>query len=220
MGDKLNIYSIFPSISGEVGLYKQGEWVTFIRLSGCNLRCEYCDTQYAFDTGISISIDEILDRVVDIGIKGVLITGGEPLIQIRGVTKLIQQLKKLNITISIETNGSIPIPDIQADCWVVDYKLSSSGNMDRTRIKDILLKCPHNSWIKFVISDYDDYKTAKKVAIKDLYYPNYLGLAFSPCLGRMNPDQLYQWMLRDRLYAYNIVFSPQIHKLCKLNEVK
>ena len=123
----LQVNEIFESISGEAGWFPQGSWCTFVRLQGCNLHCQWCDTKKALDhfAGMKMSVDEI---VAQCKTPRVLITGGEPLMQIDGLEVLLEALiEKADKHVQVETNGSFSIPRWEGVEWVVDYKPPSSG---------------------------------------------------------------------------------------------
>lgn len=211
----LNVHSIFRSISGEVGNFPQGSWVTFLRLAGCNLTCKFCDTEVTQDpgSGTHISIDEIVEKIGFI--DKLVITGGEPLLQEQAMLLLIQSLPG-GMKIQIETNGSLaPHEEIRLEpnvFWIIDYKCyGSEMTSQMPPFPEALGLFPRGSWLKFVITDAQDYAQAKTVMSRcpDLY--NY---AFSACTP-LTHDNLFQWMLKDNIDA---LFNCQIHKLAKLNE--
>ena len=128
--NRLNVSSIFDSVSGEAGFFSQGSWTTFVRLQGCNLnpRCRYCDTPHAqvigYGDGGQMEIGDIVHRCIST--RQVLITGGEPLLQ-RNTGELIEALRAAGNVVQVETNGSLPIPSRLSAWWVVDRKGPSSG---------------------------------------------------------------------------------------------
>jgi organic radical activating enzyme len=153
----MNVHSIFESISGEAGIsIPQGAWTTFIRLQGCNLRCPYCDTKDTQDVTIirqELTIKQIIRKIHT---KNVLITGGEPLLQRVGLEELIALLEANNHTVQIETNGSKCLPHNAFGCygaWVIDYKLPSSGMMERMLPIDLFVAELNSLYaiVKFVI---------------------------------------------------------------------
>ena len=208
MKKTINIYSIFLSVSGEVGKFKQGSLTTFVRLSGCNIHCVYCDTKKALSlsSGKCLSIEKIIEKVESIGCKQILITGGEPLLQIKNLKLLIKELTKNGYFVSIETNGTI-LPNIpNVYCWIADYKLFSSGYSNFKLSNKKYKLFPEDSWVKFVCLDRQDYEEAKAV-IKLLGNFNF---ALSAAIPWLAPEQLCNWMMKDKLFS--TCLNVQIHK--------
>jgi len=207
------ISEIFQSIDGEVNRWGQGHITTFIRLAGCNLRCSYCDTKYAQTTTGSkiMGVEEILKEVHT---PKVTITGGEPLLQKEELKELIKQLKLMSRNsqkISIETNGSIEIPDWYCDLnWIVDYKLPSS-KMFSSMSQRSYMNLKETDYIKFVIYNQSDFKFAREIK-KYLQEHLYVRakFAFSPCVGKLDEETLLDWMLGFGLY--DAILNIQIHK--------
>jgi len=221
----MRVYSIFSSVQGEVNYMGQGTWATFIRLAGCNLRCSYCDTKYAWEdgSGREKSVYEILLNLDIIGIKNVMITGGEPLHQ--NLDSLIQALYSNKYQIVIETNGSISPFALDKymhkaiQCWVVDYKLPSSETTGQWS-EDWDGFLTHKDYIKFVMSTAKDYVYArdKVKSVKDhhKYFNQSPRMAFSPVAGKLSVEQLMEWMRKDKLFDVQI--NVQLHKICIPNE--
>ena len=224
---KLNIHSIFESISGEAGFISQGSVTTFIRLQGCNLRCTWCDTKDA-QVMFSGEVMEIDDIIKSIQTRNVLITGGEPLMQ-KDVFELIELLEQTGHFVQIETNGSFPWFRPGSEFhgqWVVDYKLPSSG-MTTRMLPFSLFAAGLNksmSMVKFVVDIGEDGKettdfNAMLSAIYLLLKEGYEGeLIVSPLdakpeslRGLVNMLAIHPIEIRDRM-----IFSLQIHKLCNL----
>lgn len=234
----LNVYSIFKSIDGEAnGFYGAGQPAYFIRLWGCNLNCKWCDTVYAQQVSNEIStklyspigrmdIDSIAEKIPS-GAK-VTITGGEPLLQKEGLENLIFKLLEKSCKISIETNGSVELPQrlqsIHSVRFIVDYKLPSSGMTEKMK-SSIFCNLQDRHVVKMVVEDLRDYEEAKKV-IKTLRKTLRCKalIALSPVLtgltqkGPMEvftkwPAQLAEMIVKDNLDEYNVVFSLQIHKI-------
>ena len=225
-GDQtINIFSIFRSINGEVCRPGQGSWATFIRFAGCNLKCDYCDTEYAqsFTSGHEWTIDRIIKTVHNLKCSNVTITGGEPLAQ-KGLKDLIRRLLSFNFKISIETNGSFPIIDhfpTERVSWVVDYKLPSSGaNQQMASVKPWTQLTRHD-YIKFVIdtSNRVDYDIALS-KLNQFWSEGVMAqMVFSPILsGTLNspPNILYKWMQENQLFQ--VLLNVQLHKLISLEE--
>ena len=220
-GQRINIYSIFRSINGEICRPGQGSWATFIRFSGCNLRCKWCDTVYAQEVNPfnSPTVDFIMSQVEKLGCKNVTITGGEPLLQRNGLNELLQALLVNNYKVSVETNGSYPIMDNYIDepiSWVVDYKLPSSGeNGEMAKVKP-WSQLTKDDYIKFVVADLVDYHVA--LTVVQSFWDNGVKaqVVFSPVLGSLNVNKLCDWMIHNRMFS--IPISLQLHKLTKLRE--
>jgi len=201
----MKVNEIFKSIQGEstfVGLP-----CIFIRLSGCNLRCSYCDTQYAYEEGFEISIPEFLKKIQDYGCPLVEITGGEPLLQ-EETFELVKELINRGYKVLIETNGSIGLKRLDRRAIkVMDIKCPSSGMSDKMNWGNISFLSKMDQ-IKFVIGSKDDYEWAKDV-IKKYSLIDKVEVLFSPSFGRLEPKTLAEWILQDNL---NIRFQLQVHK--------
>jgi len=229
MRDKLNVRAIFHSIDGEAnGFGGAGQLTTFIRLSGCNLRCHYCDTKYAqeLESGLWMTVDEIVRKVGRS--RKITLTGGEPLIPSRreAVRSLLRQLNCHSVDITIETNGTqMPIREfnLRRDSirYVVDYKLPSSGMMKYMKVPDLFYALRDIDVVKFVISDEEDYKVAKSV-IKKYFQPcedeQYCRarIVFSPMIEDQKdytgwPRQLAELLMQDNLW--DVQYSLQVHKV-------
>jgi len=201
----MKINEIFFSIQGE------GKWTglpnIFIRTSGCNLRCLFCDTKYAYDKGTDKTINEILNEISKFSYKYVCITGGEPLLQ-KDIFDLINILIKKNYVVSIETNGSIEIKGLsQIDKLMIsmDVKCPSSKMDEKNYFENISQLKPKDQ-IKFIINDKNDYKYAKKVIKK--YKPN-CTIFFQPVWGTPI-KKLAEWILKDKI---NVYLGIQLHKI-------
>jgi 7-carboxy-7-deazaguanine synthase len=201
----MKVCEIFTSIQGESSY--AGMPCTFIRLTGCNLRCSYCDTSYAYFEGRELSDDEILSKVRRAGIDLVEITGGEPLLQYE-VFQLVRRLLNENYEILIETNGSQSIKEIDKRAIVVlDIKTPGSG-MSREMDFSNLDSIRSSDEIKFVITNREDYEWSKEIIQKH----KLLGkchLLFSPAFGILPPENLAGWIIDDRL---KIRLNLQLHK--------
>lgn len=212
------IYSIFPSIDGEVNGYGQGALTVFIRFAGCNLRCQYpCDTPNSLSgaSGSLITIDQIINRVMIWPIMKISITGGEPLLQMPALLALTERLKGLGYYISVETNGSILPGDLPkyVDSLVVDYKLPSSGEEAKMKL-DIFRGLTPQDYCKFVIADRSDFDRA--VEIYFLLRKCLMKSAFSPVWGKMDPVLLIRWMMDAGLSM--CLVNLQLHKIIQLSE--
>ena len=201
----MKINEIFYSIQGE------GNWTglpnIFIRTSGCNLRCSYCDTKYAYDTFKEIKIIKIIDEIRKYNCKKVCITGGEPLLQ-KDMIKLVDELIKNNYNVSIETNGSIDIKPISNKKLVMislDVKCPSS-NMAEKMLYQNLLYLKKKDQLKFIIGDIKDYSFAKEIIINNKIS---CSIFFQPVAGT-DPRKLANWIIKDNL---NVKLGLQIQKI-------
>ncbi|MDD5053499.1 MAG: radical SAM protein [Sulfuricurvum sp.] len=211
----MKIVSIFNSIDGEVNKFHQGRFSTFIRLAGCNLFCDYCDTKWSWDNkGIEMSVAEIVDHVENSwgGCGKITITGGEPLLQKEELYFLCLALKKKEYNISIEANGTLPIPsewpelDWLVDSWIVDYKSSSVGHNFERRCK--FAKLRESDWVKFVVGDREEYNEIFPVLRTSLAWDAFI--AVSPMHGQLDPAELITWLQKDNLF--HCVINLQLHK--------
>lgn len=201
----MKINEIFHSIQGEGILI--GIPTTFIRMTGCNLRCRWCDTRYAYDEGEEMAIPEILARVGELPGEFICITGGEPLLQDE-TTKLIEELCKRGYEVSLETNGSHSIekmPCLDSLVISLDAKCPTSGMHGEMDFSNLELLGP-NDQLKFIISDEQDYEYAKEMIVR---YKPICSIIMTPVDGRELKD-LTQWVLRDGL---KVRVLPQLHKL-------
>ncbi len=201
----LRVNEIFKSIQGESSY--AGIPCVFVRLTGCNLRCSYCDTTYAYDEGAEMSVDEILNSIKGHGCKNVCITGGEPLLQ-NNVTKLINLLKKTRYKIFVETGGSINIDKLpKAVTRIMDIKCPDSG-MDKEMDWENIERLKHKDEAKFIISSKKDYEWAKRITRKYKLIDR-AQILFGVAHGRMKPKTLAGWILKDNL---DVRFQLQLHK--------
>lgn len=200
----LTVNEIFYSIQGESSY--AGYPCVFIRLTGCNLRCTYCDTTYAYDEGRKYSIEALVKKVKTYNCNLIEVTGGEPLIQ-EGVYELLDKLVENRHTVLIETNGSLPIDRIKPRCIkIVDIKCPGSGMSDKMDFTN-LKKLSTNDEVKFVIGDKRDYNWAVKIISQENLHKNLVH--FSPVFGRLKPERLAMWILDDHL---SIRLQLQLHK--------
>ncbi|MDI6791176.1 MAG: radical SAM protein [Thermodesulfobacteriota bacterium] len=201
----LTVCETFYSIQGESTF--AGWPCFFIRLSGCNLRCSYCDTTYAYTEGRILSMEDILRQVEDCGSKIVEVTGGEPLLQTETVL-LLNALADRNYVVLLETNGSRSLRDVpQEVVKIMDLKCPSSGMsayMDFNNLRYLDLK----DQVKFVIQDRSDYEWAREKMSKH-HIPVYTQAVLSPAWQKMEARMLAEWMLADRLPAR---MQIQLHK--------
>ncbi|MEW6676090.1 MAG: radical SAM protein [Nitrospirota bacterium] len=201
----MKVNEIFTSIQGESSY--AGLPCLFIRMTGCNLRCSYCDTTYAYYEGKALSEDEIMSEVRRGGISLVEITGGEPLLQ-REVYHLIERLLDEDYKVLIETNGSMSIKEIDRRAVVIlDIKTPGSGmyeEMDLSNLDYIKL----DDEIKFVITNRDDYEWAREF-ISRYSLGERCSVLFSPAFGILYPETLSKWVIEDRL---KVRLNLQLHR--------
>lgn len=204
---RLKVNEIFYSIQGESTF--AGCPTVFIRLTGCNLRCNYCDTEYAFIDGVNKTIGQIVTKVKSYGCDLVEVTGGEPLIQ-KNTPLLIKKLLDVGFTVLLETNGSKNIDIIDKRCIrIVDIKCPSSGEDVNNDLAN-LTKLQKNDEIKFVIGSREDFDFAKKtIKIISKNRIEVKSISFSPIYGKIKPDILAEWILKNNL---KVRLNLQIHK--------
>ena len=201
----LKINEIFHSIQGECTY--AGRRCVFIRLTYCNLRCTYCDTEYAFYKGTDQSINSIISEIKKFNCNLIEITGGEPLMQEESL-ELMTMLCDLNYEVLLETGGSLPIQGVDRRVKIIlDLKTPSSGMIKKNLYKNLdLLK--KTDEIKFVIGSREDYEWCKEIIEKhklDKKCP----ILFSTVFGELEPISLSEWILEDGL---NVRFQLQMHK--------
>lgn len=199
----MKVCEIFPSIQGEGSLV--GIPMLFIRFTGCNLRCTYCDTKYAYTEGEDFSVEEVLKKIRNFKFKYVEITGGEPLLQ-QEVYPLMDNLVR-DYNVVLETNGSILIEKVNSKVKIIlDIKTPGSGMSDKNLLDNIkFLK--EKDEIKFVITDRNDYDWSKNF-IKS-YPTKAKEILFSPAFGLLEPRRLAEWIIQDGL---NVRLNIQMHK--------
>jgi 7-carboxy-7-deazaguanine synthase len=203
---RVRITEIFYSLQGEA---RAVGWPTvFVRLTGCPLRCGYCDTEYAFSGGDWMTFDEIADRVASYETRHVCVTGGEPLAQ-PDVIPLLELLCDRGYQVSLETSGSRDIAPVDDRVSVVmDLKTPGSGECDRN-LYDNIDQLDGNDQLKFVIQDRADYEWSR--AQLDKYrLSEKCEVLFSPVHGKLETRELADWILADRL---PVRLQVQLHKL-------
>lgn len=203
---RLRITEIFLSLQGEA---ETVGWPTvFVRLTGCPLRCHYCDTSYAFTGGEWMSVDAVLEAVGDYHCRHICVTGGEPLAQ-KGCLELLTRLCDSGYAVSVETSGTLDIARVdQRVSRVVDIKTPLSGEAGKNRYENIAYLTPHDQ-VKLVIGDRNDYEWSKAVVEK--YRLNErCTVLFSPIFGTIEPRKLAEWIIEDRL---EVRFQMQLHKI-------
>ncbi|HGE72891.1 TPA: radical SAM protein [Candidatus Poribacteria bacterium] len=202
----MKICEIFYSIQGE-STYS-GLPCIFVRTSGCNLRCLYCDTKYAYENGFEISVDDIIKKIKTYRCRLVEITGGEPLIQIDEVNKLIASLLADDYEVLLETNGSIDIKSVDQNVVkILDLKCPDSGMSENICWENIKYLTDKDQ-VKFVLSSRKDYEWAKDIINKH-FINRKNEILLSTAYGLLKPADVVQWMLNDSL---KVRFQLQIHK--------
>ena len=207
VGKELRITEIFHSLQGEARTV--GVPTVFVRLTGCPLRCVWCDTEYAFSGGEILELPQVLERVAAYGCDHVCVTGGEPLAQPECL-ELLSELCDQGYKVSLETSGALPIADVDPRVSrVMDLKAPDSGESHRN-LWDNLAQLTQHDQVKFVISSRTDYDWAR-FKLDEFSLPGRVGeVLFSPTHGQLPPATLAQWLLEDRVPAR---FQIQLHKL-------
>lgn len=201
----MKVCEIFTSIQGESSY--AGLPCTFIRLTGCNLRCSYCDTVYAYEEGTELTEDEIINKVKAAGTNTVEITGGEPLLQ-GDVFNLIKRLLDEGYTVLVETNGSQDIKGIDKRAVIIlDIKTPGSKMSEKMRLSNLTYLKPADE-LKFVITDRRDYDWSKNFIIEH-GLSGKCKILFSPVFGNADPADLSTWIISDRL---DVRLNLQLHK--------
>jgi 7-carboxy-7-deazaguanine synthase len=206
VADRLRITEIFLSLQGEA---RDAGWPTvFVRLTGCPLRCQYCDTAYAFHGGQWREIDAIVDEVAGHGVRHVCVTGGEPLAQKRCIT-LLQRLCDAGHDVSLETSGAIDISDVDPRVSrVLDIKTPGSMEAARNRWENLPLLTARDQ-VKFVICDRADFDWARAL-VAEHGLGERCDVLFSPSHGQVAPRQLADWIVAEHV---PVRFQMQLHKI-------
>ncbi|NUS39507.1 MAG: 7-carboxy-7-deazaguanine synthase QueE [Lysobacter sp.] len=204
--DRLRLTEIFLSLQGEA---RDAGWPTvFVRLTGCPLRCQYCDTAYAFHGGEWWDIDAILAEVARHDVRHVCVTGGEPLAQKRCIA-LLRRLCDAGYGVSLETSGALDIGEVDPRVSrVVDIKTPGSGEVARNLWENLALLTPHDQ-VKFVICSRADYEWARDVVAEHRLHER-CDVLFSPSFAQVDARALADWIVADRL---PVRFQLQLHKL-------
>jgi 7-carboxy-7-deazaguanine synthase len=201
----ITISEIYPAIQGETS--HVGEPCTIVRLAGCNLDCSWCDTPQSREKGREVSIEEVVQTCKKIGLRLVLVTGGEPLLQ-KDTLDLLEKLVKSGFQVHLETNGSLPLDSIPNEVVVIlDIKCPGSGMKDKMNFEN-LKKLRYSDEVKFIISNRGDFDYALSLVRKHRLLEK-ARVLFSPEFGQMNPAVLADWILETRL---PIRLNLQIHK--------
>ena len=203
---KLKIHEIFYSLQGESS--RVGLPTVFVRLTGCPMRCVYCDTAYAFSGGSNMEISDIMDKVAEFGTKYVTVTGGEPLVQ-KGCLELLKQLCDAGYSVSLETGGAIDISPVDKRVSVIlDVKTPDSGEVENNVWTNLDHLKPADE-VKFVLCSRTDYDWAKDILVKH-HIADKCPVLFSPVYSQVNPADLAEWVLRDQL---PVRMQVQLHKI-------
>ncbi len=202
----LTVNEIYESIQGESTW--AGLRCVFVRLTFCNLRCSYCDTEYAFYEGEKLSLDEIVEKVRAYDCPLVEVTGGEPLLQ-RAVLPLMEKLCEAGKTVLLETSGAIDISSVDPRVHrIMDLKTPSSGESEQNLLANIDHLTERDE-VKFVIGSEQDYEWAKNKIWEFDLGKRCKAVLFSPVFGQIEPREIVEWVLRDKL---DVRFQLQMHK--------
>jgi 7-carboxy-7-deazaguanine synthase len=203
----LRITEIFLSLQGEANTV--GRPTVFVRLTGCPLRCQYCDSAYAFSGGELIEEADILNTVKDFGVGHVTVTGGEPLAQ-PGALSLMVALADAGLSVSIETSGALSVADVDPRVIkVIDLKTPGSGEVQRNLWENMRHLNAHDQ-IKFVVCDRADYDWARMRCDEHNLYAQVTDVLFSPSHHQLASRDLADWIVADRL---PVRMQVQLHKL-------
>ncbi len=203
----LRITEIFLSLQGEANTV--GYPTVFVRLTGCPLRCQYCDSAYAFSGGQIETLADILDQVAGYNVSRVTVTGGEPLAQ-PGVFALMTALVDRQFSVSLETSGALPVDRVDPRVVkVLDIKTPDSAEVHRNLWDNIAHLQPHDQ-IKFVVCSRGDYDWARIKCDQYQLFDRVADVLFSPSHGALDPSELADWIVADRLPAR---MQMQLHKL-------
>ncbi len=207
MDNSLRITEIFYSLQGETRTL--GLPTVFVRLTGCPLRCTYCDTAYAFHGGERLELAAILESVASYQPRYVTVTGGEPLAQ-PGCLALLTSLCDAGYEVSLETSGALSTQGVDPRVvTVLDLKTPASGELHRNDYDNIERLQPHDQ-VKFVICDRQDYEWARLQVDRFRLTERVADVLYSPSFGQQDATELAEWILRDRL---QVRFQLQLHKL-------
>jgi 7-carboxy-7-deazaguanine synthase len=204
--ERLRINEIFHSLQGEADCV--GYPTVFVRLTGCPLRCQYCDTEYAFHSGEWFDLDAILLKVRDLNAKYVCVTGGEPLAQ-PNCLKLLERLCDAGFAVSLETSGALDVAAVDPRVSrVIDVKTPASNEAARNRIENFA-HLSQRDQLKFVICSRADYDWSKAFLLEHALTQR-CRVLFSPSYNQLAPTLLADWILADRL---PVRFQMQLHKV-------
>jgi len=211
VSERLRISEIFLSLQGESTM--AGLPTVFVRLTGCPLRCQYCDTEYAFRGGQYMEANAVVSRVAAYQVRHVTVTGGEPLAQ-PACLSLLSRLCDAGYQVSLETSGALDVCQVDTRVMkVMDLKTPASGELDKNRYQNLGCLTPRDQ-VKFVICDRGDYDWARRI-LDEYHLPGRCEVLFSPSAGQQNATRLAEWLLEDRL---PVRFQLQLHKILWGNE--
>ena len=212
--DMLKINEIYHSIQGEST--SAGRPCVFIRLTYCNLRCTYCDTEYAFYEGKDMSVQQVINEIEKYKCKLVEITGGEPLVQMDECIDLMHKLCDLGYEVMIETGGSLSIKEIDSRVKIImDLKCPSSG-MEKKNLYENIQYLKSTDELKFVIGNREDYEWSVE-KLNKYHLQGKCEILFSVVFGELEPVDLVNWILEDKL---DVRFQLQMHKYIWHTETK
>ncbi len=203
---RLRLTELFLSLQGEAA---QVGWPTvFVRLTGCPLRCRWCDTEYSFTGGESVDIGDLLAQVAAFGVRHVCVTGGEPLAQ-PGCTVLLRELCDRGLSVSLETSGALDLAAVDPRVSIVmDLKAPGSGEAQRNRLENLAQLKPGDQ-VKFVLADHSDFEWALQT-LREHPLPRGVDALFSPVHGELEPRTLADWIVAARA---PVRFQMQLHKV-------
>lgn len=202
----LKVYEIFHSLQGESS--RIGLPTVFVRLTGCPMRCVYCDTEYAFSGGSNMTLEQIAEKVASYGARYVTVTGGEPLAQ-KQCLNLLTMLCDAGYEVSLETGGAIDTSGVDDRVAVIlDVKTPGSGELKNNRWENLQRLKPKDE-VKFVLCDRADYDWAKQV-LTERDIAKQCSVLFSPVYNQVNPTDLAEWILQDKL---PVRMQVQLHKI-------
>jgi 7-carboxy-7-deazaguanine synthase len=204
---RLKLTELYASVQGEST--HVGKPCVFVRTTGCNLRCTWCDSPFTFQGGAWKDVDDVVAEAHAFGIRTIEVTGGEPLLQ-KPVHELMARLLALGHEVLLETSGSLPIDEVPAGVHVIlDLKPPGSGEADRNHWPNVGLLRPHHE-VKFVIASRADYEWSRAVVAEHDLAARCAAVLFSPAWGQVQPRELAEWIVADRL---PVRFQLQIHKV-------
>jgi 7-carboxy-7-deazaguanine synthase len=204
--DSVRVKEIYLSVQGESS--HAGLLCAFVRLTGCHLRCTYCDSEFAFQGGERMSIPSIVEKVSVLKAQMVEVTGGEPLLQ-PGVYPLMEALLEKGFKVLLETSGAIDVRLVPpAVHKIVDLKTPTSGECDRNDYR-VLDSMNQNDELKFVIGSREDYEWSRQQVVERKLSAKPYGLLFSTVFGKLSPKDLAEWVIADKL---PVRFQLQLHK--------
>ncbi|MFT5582983.1 MAG: 7-carboxy-7-deazaguanine synthase [Cognaticolwellia sp.] len=205
--ERLRLSEVYLSVQGESSY--AGVPCVFVRLTGCNLRCTWCDSEYTFTGGEHRSIDDVVAQALSFGVPLIEVTGGEPLAQ-RQCILLLQRLVDAGAHVLLETSGSIDIGPVPKEVGVIlDLKPPASGEEDKNLWSNLEKLLPHHE-VKSVIADRNDYEWTREILEREKLDERVAHVLLSPVWGQLEPKTLVEWMLEDRLKAR---LNLQQHKL-------